>query len=387
MNMWAKLLVLLVLAGFRGDSRAADPKWTIDLKDKFGFDAFDRAITFRWTLQQDVIFLSPDKLLVYQVNRSSKLAELGPRDPSGGGGNFVLDARILSTQDGHEIKALRLTTSADASEVMPTHDGRFLVRTGDILYLYSANFEQLASQQLPLIKKVREESWQVGVSPAGDEVILVHNQIFKRDPISPTSAVQQARADIEILNEQTLQVMRKFSLPWYISSWSAGEHMLVSSRPSPVSDASTFGLLDFDGNWSPLLFAWYSPMQPCAYRARAIDARLFVTYGCGDLYVFPQNGQQVFSFKSHGKESVGSVKGSGGNLAIQQERHFTKIDNAANIAIPLTQPLRIDVYDIKTHKAMFSAPLHRGRAYYALAPHGALAVVDGPSLAFYQVGP
>ncbi|MGC2697274.1 MAG: hypothetical protein WA738_15930 [Candidatus Angelobacter sp.] len=392
MKAWVKLLVVFGLVWLgnvclgHGESKPVAPKWKIDLNDKFGFQAFDRPVTFRWSLHQNVVFLSPDKLLVYQVNRSRTPAQLSPRDASGGGGNFILDARILSTQDGREIRDLRLTTNADSSEILPTRQGRFIVRTGDILYLYSATFEQMASKALPLNRRVREENWQMGVSPSGAEIILVHNQVFKRDAISPTSAVEKATADIEVLNEETLQVMKKFSVPWFIASWSAGEHLLVSSKPSPVAESSTFGLLDFDGNWSPLLFAWYSPMQPCAYLARAIDARLFVTYGCGDLYVFPQNGQKIFSLKSAAKEFVGSVKSSENNLAVQVERHLTLVDNRGNVPIAMTKPLRIDVYDIKTHKAILSVPMHGSRVHYALAAP-TLAVVEGTSLSLYQAGP
>src|SRR4051812_35301938 len=75
------------LAG--GHAAPAEPKWKLDLKDKFDFQAFDRPISFRWTLHQDVVFLSPEKLLVYQVNRSHTLAQLAPRHVSGGGGNFI----------------------------------------------------------------------------------------------------------------------------------------------------------------------------------------------------------------------------------------------------------------------------------------------------------
>src|SRR5262249_44836002 len=140
----------------------------------FNFEAFDRSISFRWTMHQDVVFLSPDKVLVYQVNRSRKPVALGPRDASGGGGNFILDMRILSTVDGHEIKAISMTTNADSTKVMATRDGRFVVRTGDILYLFSADFKKLAYKQLPLQKKVAEEAWQIGVSPSGREVTVVH---------------------------------------------------------------------------------------------------------------------------------------------------------------------------------------------------------------------
>jgi hypothetical protein len=388
MKLPAKWLAVLVLGmGVMSgvDHRpAATAKWTIDLKDKFNFQPFDRPITFRWTVHQDVVFLPPDKLIVYQVNRARGPVQLRPRDASGGGGNFVLDIRILSILDGHELAAIHLTTSADSSKVLATRNGRFIVRTGEILYLYSANFEIIAAKTLPLNRQVQEEDWQFDVSPSGYEVVLVHTQIFKRNQLSPASDVRWASADVEVLNEENLQPIKRFSLPWYLPFWAAGEHILISPRPQFGADPSVFGVLDYNGNWSPLLLAMYSPTQPCAFRAKALDARFVVTYGCEKLKVFPQNGKEVFSLRNSSKEFVGSVKGSGSNLAVQVERHFTKLDRGANISIELAKPLRIDVYDYKSHKGMLSAPVHSDRVYYALSSQGAVAAVDGTSLTLYQ---
>src|SRR5689334_22691072 len=90
---------LVILLAFAGTISAVDHrapamrKWSINLKDKFEFQPFDRPITFRWTLHQDVEFLPPDKIIVYQVNRARGPVTLRPRDASGGGGNFILEIR------------------------------------------------------------------------------------------------------------------------------------------------------------------------------------------------------------------------------------------------------------------------------------------------------
>jgi hypothetical protein len=385
----ARWLAWFILCGAtalaRDNPKSATPKWTINLLEKFEFQAFDRTISYPWSLHQDVVFLSPDKVLVYQVNRSHAPARLAPRDASGGGGNFVLNIKVLSTLDGREIKALSLATNAFSSKVLATQGGRFVVRTGDILYLYSANFEQITSRALPLQREVQEEGWQVGISPSGTEVALVHQQIFKRNQLSPGSDVEKAGTEVEVLNEETLTVLEKFSLPWFLeSSWSVGEHALVSSRPAPSADPAAFGLLDYRGNWSPLLFAANPADHSCAYRAAAIDARLFVTYGCGTLSVSPREGKAVFSLISGLKEHIGSVKGNGGMLAVELERHVVKTDKAANVPVRTVRPLRIDVYDTAKRKAVLSVPVHGERVYYSLAVEGVLAVVDGTSLALYR---
>ena len=147
MKTWMKILAiaLLVLAVCAA-AQTPEPAWKINITEKYGFQAFDRTINFRWTLHQGVIFISPERVLVYQVNRLRTPVKLSGRDASGGSGNFILQIKVLDAKDGSEVKSFDLPTNADFSKIVPTHDGKFIVRTGDILYLYSANFERLASR-------------------------------------------------------------------------------------------------------------------------------------------------------------------------------------------------------------------------------------------------
>src|SRR5438105_281619 len=133
----------------RGNAKDNQPRWHINLREKYGFESFDRTFISIWSRQQDVIFISPERVAVYQVSRSRATAKLATRDASGGGGNYVLAVSVLDAHDGREIKQLRFPTNPEYSKVMATHDGKFIVRTGDVLYLYSADFERLASKNLP----------------------------------------------------------------------------------------------------------------------------------------------------------------------------------------------------------------------------------------------
>lgn len=368
----------------RGRAQGAEPKWRVDLRERYEFQAFDRTINFRWTLHQDVLFISPDRVLVYQVNRTRGPARLAPRDASGGAGNFTLEIRVLNAQDGKEIKSLDLPTSAEFSKVIATRDGKFIVRTGDILYLYSANFERLASKPLPLKREVQEEGWQIGVSPSGDEVALVHQQIFKRNALSATSRIEKAQADVEVLSADNLETIKSFSLPWFLSAWSAADHALLSSSPTSWAPAATFGLLDFSGHWSPLMPDWTSPEHPCAYQAVALEHQLFAAFGCGNLSVFPQTGEKLFSLKTGTKEFVGSVLGGGDYLAIQWERRYIRHETTANIPIAVAQPLRLELYALRRSHPLLSVGLHHDNIYYAVSENGALAVVDGTALSLYS---
>jgi hypothetical protein len=268
--------------------------------------------------------------------------------------------------------------------VIATRDGKFIVRTGDILYLYSADFTRLASHAMPLKRQAQEEGWQIAVSPSGDEVQLVHQQIFKRNHLSPTSRIETAEADIEVLSADNLETIKSFSLPSFLAAWSAADHALLSSGPTSWAPIATFGLLDFSGHWSPLMPDWVSQEHPCAYQAAALEHQLFAAFGCGNLSVFPQTGEKLFSLKTGTKDFVSSVLGGGDYMAVQWERHFVRIETPGNVPIPMAQPLRLDLYAIRNVKPLFSVPLHSGNIYYSVSPRGEVAVVDGTALSLYS---
>jgi hypothetical protein len=388
MNLWIKAMALLSLCWPACVSaESAVPKWKVDLRERYQLQAFDRTINFRWTLHQGVLFISPERLLVYQVNRSRGPARLAARDASGGSGNFMLEIKVLNAKDGGEVKSLQLPTNAEFSKVIATRDGKFIVRTGDVVYLYSADFARLASHALPLKRQAQEEGWQIGVSPSGDEVQLVHQQIIKRSALSPSSSVEKAQVDIEILSADNLETIKSFSLPWFLATWSAADHALLSSSPTTWAPAATFGLLAFDGQWSALMPDWTSPEHPCAYQAVALEHQLFAAFGCGNLSVFPRTGEKLFSLKTGTKEFVGSLLGGGDFLAIQWERRFVRHDTSANIPIAMAQPLRVDLYALTGSRPLVSVGLHHSNIYYAVSQKGSLAVVDGTSLELFSPQP
>jgi hypothetical protein len=388
MNLWIKAMALLSLCGRAfGATESAVPKWKVDLRERYQLQAFDRTINFRWTLHQGVLFISPERLLVYQVNRSRRPARLSARDASGGSGNFILEIKVLNAKDGGEVKSLQLPTNAEFSKVIATRNGKFVVRTGDVLYLYSADFARLASHALPLRRQAQEEGWQIGVSPSGDEVQLVHQQIIKRSALSPSSSVEKAQTDIEILSSDNLEVIKSFSLPWFLAAWSAADHALLSSSPTTWAPAATFGLLAFDGQWSALMPDWTSAEHPCAYQAVALEHQLFAAFGCGNLSVFPRTGEKLFSLKTGTKEFVGSLLGGGDFLAIQWERRYVRHDTSANIPIAMAQPLRVDLYALTGSRPLVSVGLHHSNIYYAVSQKGSLAVVDGTSLELFSPQP
>lgn len=177
--------LVCVIGASVAEKPCSSPLWTLDLSEKYNFRPFELArhptngLPERWKTQQGTVFISSDVLAVYQVLENEQPTSAGSRTESGGAGRFTLQVEFLDTRQGKEMRSLHLTTaSADFSEVYPTHDGKFLVRTGEIMRLYSRGFEELASRPLPLARKAPNESWLVAVAPSGTRIYAHHNETF-----------------------------------------------------------------------------------------------------------------------------------------------------------------------------------------------------------------
>jgi hypothetical protein len=143
-------LLFFVRTATVSDQASPTLVWRLDLQKDLGLRGFQTQFGVAWRSQQDAVFLTPERVLLYQVNQIREPARLAGRDSSGGAGNFSLEIRILDVRYGHLVKTLRLPTSAGFSKIIPTHDGKMIVRTGDSLFLCTDDFQPLASRTLPI---------------------------------------------------------------------------------------------------------------------------------------------------------------------------------------------------------------------------------------------
>ena len=112
---------------------------------------------------------------MYHVDQNSERSKLSTRDDSGGAGGFILRAVFLDARNATSVREMTWTTSAsDDSQVYPTHDGRFLVRTGRMLRLYSPEFQEIVSRQLPSHPENQTDTWLVSIVPPGKLIFVRH---------------------------------------------------------------------------------------------------------------------------------------------------------------------------------------------------------------------
>lgn len=361
---------------------AAAPRWEINLESGSGLRPFAAEITRPWSKQQNVVFLSPERVAVYQVNELRTPADLAKRDASGGAGNFFLDVRVFDTRDGHIIRQLHLHTNASFSEVLPTRQGKWIARTGDTMYLVSPNFEQLAKRELPLERIAPIERWEMAVVPSGNEVVLVHQQLFSL-PEPFIGKEGKAKTEVEILDADTLETRKKFALTHFLSDWSASDGFLLSPSPNTALRESEFGILDYEGRWSPLNLE----RDGCQYQADALRQQLIAVYGCGKLAVMSIKGERALFKRLTGGEIVASVDGGDAFLAVEFARPAMKELPDSRIPIPFAKPLRLEAYDLRNGAAALSIPVRNDSVYYAISPQGLLAVVEGAVLRLYTLQP
>lgn len=383
MRVW--LLALALLASRRsGDTQSAHELWKINVTEKHGLQRFDRAAGFLWMKQQGVVFLGPDRVAIYQVNRAAQQGALKGRNSSGGSGNFLLNLEVLDVRDGHEISAAQFTTNAGYSRVLPTRDGGFLVRAGDLLYLYSAAFEKIATRKLELKRTARSESWQIEVTPSGNDVVLVHQQVFlhpQRLSDGTLLTAGRSSADVEVLDAGTLATVKSFKLSQSLPYWSSLDDALLTKDPAQVFDDTQSGLLDFDGHWKPLPPVWESTKHSCAYVMEGLTKDQVAAHGCNALVVFSIPGEKLLTQQARSGEMFTIVVGHGNFLAAQSDEYTPSAS-----ALVSARAARVEVFDVRTKARTIAVSVERNPIYYAVSANGALAVVDGEMLKLYGPG-
>ena len=326
------------------------------------------------------MFLTPQQIAVYQVSKRPGSASLGARDTSGGAGNFFLDVKILDAHDGHVIHTLHLPTSASFSKVVPTHDGKFVIRTGEMLWLYSPDFQQLASRDLPLKRSAPLEEWEVNVDHSGQFVVLAHQTLFLREQSFGEGDLNggKSSADIEILEADTLRALKTFTVSNYMSHWSVGDHFLVGNHYTVPSRANDFGMMDYEGHWTALNSLWRVPRNSCSYLMDGMAHQFIAVYGCNRLFLLSPGGEKVFSAKVAVDETFASVVNADVYLAAESERNEIKFGNT------VAKPVRIELYDLRRKTALKWVPIDGSTVYYDVSRDGDLVVIDGHELTLYE---
>jgi hypothetical protein len=357
-------LIGLLVFGLGGgpDSPSAQQLWAANLTTQYGFQKFDREINRNWLAQQGLAFLSPERIVVYQVNQKPQRMPLAARDITGGAGNFYIQLEILDVRDGHEVAHLQLPAAGLFSSVMPTRDGNFIVRSGEGLSLYSASLQQLATYSLPL-EKGESQAWETQVASSGDTVVAVRRQMY----IDPS---QKGRPSyVELLDAATLHVKKAFTMS-RAGGWmtTVGDrHMLSFAGEGKLE----WGLTDFDGHWDPIPESISRLDGIRYYRLGLLSHDYLAIYGQNQLIVLASPTQALLRAVEP-KQFFQSVMARDHFLAaeIVDKPIMYKQGHAE-----LPGFAQIDAYDLDTQAKLISVKVSPKGLYFAISPKGDLGII------------
>lgn len=368
---------------------ATAPRWEANVEKQYGLERFDREPRSMWMKQQGVIFLSSGALLLYQVNPASEQVKLAPRGASGGAGNLVLNIKLLSAEDGRVLNSLALVTNGATSRVLATGSGGFVVQAGAAVYAYSPALEQTAFRNLAFEKTAQVEDWQIDVSPSGEKLVLLHEQVFMPAELLADNTIihdGRAKVDVDIVNAVTLQTQATFNLEHSLAFWAPSESFLFTSNPQHSFSDGRLGVLDFRGGWSAIRSDLPKEQHFCRFATRAIDAERVVFFGCDAFNVFSAAGKEMYSATGPGCFFSSGVANSP-YLALQCDHYSSQRLTPNSVLMSATRPDRIEVYDLDAHAHRLSAPVRSERVSFAISAAGDLAVVDGTNLRVFRVSP
>lgn len=369
--------LLMIVAGTNAtDAPCSQKVWTLNLAERHHFRSFDVTEGPRgqpkWPGRpQGVVFITPEMLAVYQVLETDQHPPLARKDPSGGGGRFFLQIVFLDARQGNELQSLRLSTSADVSAVYPTHDGKFLVRTGESLHLYSASFQELTSKKLPRSSEALNQWWDLSISPSGRRLLTQHNEYF-----GPKSG----KSTGYLLDADTLEHLHTFDVD-LLNPWPAGDSILLGIKHFNLltlnSESKLVTVNPVDGSWRPFTF----PSGPCCPNGfMRMNPPLITELNGNKVKYFSPDGDLVLTMLLPKDGQITSQRGAGNFLAFAV---YHRRADPFDLGIPW-KPLRIEVYDLASKSKRCSIPLTKNSSPFDVASTGAVAVIHGTSLALYQ---
>jgi hypothetical protein len=355
--VWSFVLFFVVIGARATEKQCALPIWTSDISAKYQFRPFGRVSHPRnqppwpWKISQGVVFTSPTALAVYQVLETDE-NNPRPRDESGGGGKYVLQIVFLDTATGREMKTLRFTTTGlEVSGVFPTHEGRFVVVTGQQLRLYSATFEQIGSRTFPTSPYGKPESWSVSVIPGGKRICI--------------SAMEHY-----LLDSDTLETIWN-PKPGDVAFWGKGNRFFPELRGSGP------GVFNNDGLWVNMDLGSASRDSVLSIFLTVPD-RDSGGWAPKELRIFSASGQIVWSVKTRDMFTSFSSNGALIASAIYKDR-----PNPFDLDL-VPKPVQIAVYDLNEKVERCSIRISLS-TFYDLSLIDGLAVIQGGTLSLYRL--
>jgi hypothetical protein len=164
----------------------------------------------------------------------------------------------------------------------------------------------------------------------------------------------------------------------HLNTFSAGDGFLVARSPETKSAFSGLGILDLQGQWTPVPAEMVGNCPPSL---RALAHQFVADFACNTLSVKSLSNREVFSRTLKGRDTFVSIANNGDFLAAEVGRE--KLTAWLDLGSPW-KPLRIELYDLSKAVEMHSVEVKGNGVQYAVSARGDLAVVEGDILTVHK---
>jgi hypothetical protein len=363
------VFALILLFSDNGSGKTSGngvPVWTIDLADS-GYQSDDSTRDRYLDLQsanEGVAFSDTNTLVAYFVTKA-QVPEFSNRKDAKLGSPFRLRA-VFGDIPSRKIKSKNdWPTRTFPSWLMPTADGKLIIRTGESLQLYSSELALVKERSLEASGQ-RFESWQVKGSPSGRVLWLDH---------------EDGPSKIEVLDATTLRTLSSWEEEALGSWFSASDYAIAKL---PADSPQKVIIKNIGGSWRVL---YHAKDAVCASAPTFVDDEMLITGPCGSVGLISTSGQILMKDKvpkgEHLEEQVASSRN--GNMAAVSLMRTKGGAFDTSIRRSATAVL---VYDIQHRNAVLRVdvnPLPKSSYHFALSPDGAwLAVMTDSIVKVYD---
>lgn len=351
MNSLFAAVITCLFTGFGPHGSCPAANWNVDLT-KQGFEVFGLAQHKRnvmaapWKLQQGVVFIQPDKVSVYQVSESIDAPILEARRQSGGGGRYSLHIAIFREDDGTEVSARDfVTTGSGQSSVIPTHNGRFIVKAGTVLSLFDTQFNLIASKSFGTISNNDSQSWTVSVTQYG------------------TVDVQGSSIGTNY-------------------SWDGSGHILLDLDTLDQVLNPDLATMQKPELWRTIGF--FPKKKSCSWGFARLHSGYFAGYSCSELKIYSPEGRLYWDVPVKGQ--IERVLGEGNIVAAGMRRVQT---NPLDLELS-PEPMGIQIFNLSQKLEVCHVPpvITKQRdiwpaIFFDISRDGRIAVIQGNQLSMY----
>jgi hypothetical protein len=343
-------------------------QWSFDLADA-GYPSAKSWRDTHFTLKsssEGVSFIDNRTVVAYFVTKDD-ITEFSNRKDVKQGSPFRLRA-VFGDLSGRKVTSTKdWPTREFQSWLMPTSDGKFVVRAAESLQLYSPDFSLVKEYPLEATGR-RFESWHVEASPSG-KVLWIDDE-------------GDGKSRIQVLDMNTLNQLAAWD-EQLLGGWFSVSNQAIAK--SPVQNPQRVNIKSVGGPWHIL----YEKPETCVNTPNFVNDEMLISGPCGTVGLISTSGEILMTDKlPKGEHLEGEIAASRNGKIAAVSLMRTK-GGAFDTAIQRSAT-EVVVYDLEQRRAILKVkvdPLPKSSYHFALSPDGAsLAVMTDSIVKIYDTG-